>query len=80
MVSDMPTPQIAASAPVKYCPKCGRQMQVLSTSDTTWTYVCYSHSAQNAGTTEPFYLNVHFKFLDEDGRIRVKEDVKRGKG
>lgn len=55
-------------------------MQVLATSDTSWTYVCYSHSAQNAGTTDPFYLNVHHKFLDEDGRIKVKDDPKKVRG
>jgi len=79
-VEKMPTPQIAASAPLRDCPKCGRRMQVLATSETCWTYVCYSHTFQNAGTNDPFYINVHFKFLDENGRIKVKEDPKRLKG
>lgn len=70
----MPTPQIASSAPVRDCPKCGRRMQLLTTTETSWTYVCYAHTQQNADTTEPFYLNIHHKFLDENGRIKVKED------
>ncbi len=69
-----PTPQIAASAPFRDCPKCGRRMQVLATNETSWTYVCYSHSLQNADTTEPFYLNIHHKFMDENGRVRTKEE------
>jgi len=73
----MPTPQITSSAPVRDCPKCGRRMQVLAATDTCWTYVCYAHSYQNAGTNDPFYINVHHKFLDEDGRILVKKDDPR---
>ena len=74
MVSEMPTPQLQSAAPDKYCPKCGRRMQVLSTTESSWNYVCYSHTLQNSDTMEPFYLNVHFKSLDENGNIKVMDD------
>lgn len=73
---NMPTPQILASAPEKFCPKCGRRMQHLSSSNSTHHYACYAHTLQNTDTTEPFYLNVHFTFkVGADGKLLTKDGV-----
>ena len=63
------TPQIASGAPEVSCPQCGRRMQLLSTTNTSFSYVCYAHSPQNAESAEPYYLNLH-KFTDENGRVK----------
>lgn len=63
------SPQVAAAAPLIDCPKCGRRMQLLSSSPTSYNYVCYAHSTQNSSGIEPYYLNLH-KFTDENGRIK----------
>lgn len=76
-IAKMPTPQLAASAPDTYCPKCGRRMQLLNTTESVHSYVCYAHWHGNAGTTEPYYLNVPYRSLGEDGRIR--EHARNGK-
>jgi hypothetical protein len=66
MVADMPTPQLAAAAPVKLCPLCGRRMQHCGTNVTTHNYACFQHD-------QVFYLNYHYAFLDENGNIKVRE-------
>jgi hypothetical protein len=76
MDATLPTstsPQIAATAPDRDCPKCGRRMQVLSVSPITYSYVCYAHTLQNTDTNEPYYLNVYHKFLDEKGMIKIAD-------
>ena len=69
-VKDMTTPQLSSAAPVQLCPKCGRRMQILSVSDTTYSYICTAHSLQNSDSADPYYLNIHFKFVESDGRIK----------
>ena len=73
-VDDMPTPQLQAAAPLQPCPLCGRRMQHFNTTETTHSYACYSHDI-------PYYVNVHYKFLDPDGRIRemLIEDKRKGR-
>ena len=73
MVAEMTTPQLTSAAPEKLCPKCGRRMQLLSVSESGYHYACYSHTLQNAGSSEPFYLNVWFKSLDANGKVKVKD-------
>lgn len=67
---EIATPQQASGAPDQSCPKCGRRMQLLNVSPTTYSYVCYAHSPQNADSIEPYYLNIHYKFLDEKGNLK----------
>jgi hypothetical protein len=67
----MTTPQIAANAPLKDCPRCGRRMQILSTSASSYNYVCYAHTPQNVGDLEPYYFNLHFNSVNEDGSIKL---------
>lgn len=69
-VEEVATPQQASGAPEQSCPKCGRRMQLLAVSSTTYSYGCYAHSIQNSDTNEPHYLNIHYKFLDEKGNLR----------
>ena len=59
----MVTPQIAAAAPTQLCPLCGRRLQHISSNETTHNYACFQHDI-------PFYLNYHYLFLDNDGRIK----------
>jgi len=73
MVTESLPPQLQSAVPDKYCPKCGRRMQVLQATESSWHFVCYAHNLQNAGTDEPYYLNIPFKSLDEDGRIKVRD-------
>jgi len=49
-------------------------MQHFNTTETTHSYACYSHDI-------PYYVNVHYKFLDPDGRIRemLIEDKRKGR-
>ena len=69
----MPTPQIAASAPSRDCPICGRRMQILSVTESSYHYVCYSHTLQNSANPEPYYLNIPFKSLTPEGKVKEKD-------
>lgn len=77
----MPTPQIAAAAPSKDCPICGRRMQLLATTPSTYQYVCYAHSpGQNADSSDPYYLNVHHSVkYNPDGTIATPPKAKEDK-
>ena len=70
--TEVVSPQVKSTAPDKDCPKCGRRMQLLSVSPTSYSYVCYAHTLQNSDSNEPYYLNIHHAFLDKDGMIKVK--------
>jgi len=72
MVAEMTTPQLAAAAPVKLCPLCGRRMQHCGTNVTTHNYACFQHD-------QVFYLNYHYAFLDENGRIKEAPAREPGK-
>jgi len=60
---EMTTPQIIAAAPPQLCPLCGRRMQHCGSNETTHNYACFQHDI-------PFYFNFHYKFLDENGKIK----------
>jgi hypothetical protein len=68
------TPQIASSAPENiFCPKCGRKMQLLTVRPSIYSYVCYAHSLQNSDSSEPYYLNIPFKSVSSDGKVKEKD-------
>lgn len=76
MVAEIPmsTPQLAAAAPVKYCSRCGRPMQHIKTTDSTYHYACYAHTAQNSDGPGTYYFNLHYRIpLNPDGTIATKE-------
>jgi len=74
MVALMPTPQLISAAPDKYCPECGRRMQLLKRTETSLHYVCNAHRLQNSDTVEPYYLNIWLNSQAEDGTIRLQLD------
>jgi len=47
-------------------------MQVLSVSQSLYTYVCYSIQAEYS-EQEPFYKNATYDQYDENGRIAVMD-------
>lgn len=53
----------------KACPKCGKRMQLVSTSPSSFLFACYKHS-------ETFYQTFHHN-LNEDGSVKAKDDLRR---